>query len=409
MLILEINSYNFGSTGHVMAEIAEAARKLGMDCITSCPNGKSMREHKSEHQIFIGSRIGRNLHIVLSRWTGFNGCFSIVDTLRFLKYVRKLNPDIIHLHNLHNCYINLPLLFRFLEKQDIPVVWTLHDCWAFTGKCPHFDLINCEKWKTGCSNCPQLKEYPAAEIDKTNLMWQMKSKWFNKPRKMMIVTPSKWLENLVSKSFLSHHSICTIPNGIDLAVFQPTPSEFKQQFGIEGKYIILGVAFSWNTRKGLDIFIDLANRLDDRYKIVLVGTDAEIDALLPSSIVSIHRTQNQQELAKIYSAADVFINPTREETQGLVNVESLACGTPVITFRTGGSPECLSETCGCVVERDDIETLEEEIKRICQYKPYSKQDCRNAALLFDKNKCFGQYCDLYEELYEKYQEENDIR
>ena len=303
--------------------------------------------------------------------------------------------------------MNLPLLFRFLEKQDIPVIWTLHDCWAFTGKCPYFDLINCGKWKTGCSNCPQLKEYPSAMVDKTNVMWRMKSKWFNRPRKMMIVTPSKWLENLVSKSFLGQHSICTIPNGVDLDVFQPTPSEFKQRHGIEDKHIVLGVAFSWGIRKGLDIFIELAKRLDDSYKIVLVGTNAEIDALLPSSILSIHRMQNQQELAKVYSAADVFVNPTREETQGLVNVESLACGTPVIAFRTGGCPECLNATCGCVVERDDINTLEEEIRRICNQKPYSKQACRSAALLFDKNKCFNKYCDLYEELYEEHQEEKN--
>ena len=173
----------------------------------------------------------------------------------------------------------------------------------------------------------------------------------------------------------------------------------RRKLELEGKTIVLGVAFSWGKRKGLDVFAELAKRLDDRFQIVLVGTDPETDALLPENIISIHRTREQQELAEIYTAAEVFVNPTREETLGMVNVEALACGTPVVTFRTGGSPECLDDSCGSIVECDDIDALEQEIRRICTKKPYSPQNCRTAALAFNKETQFNQYCDLYEELY----------
>lgn len=399
MVVLQINSHNFGSTGNIMVEIAEMARNRGIDCVTSCPEGKTMRVRKLNNHMFIGSRIGRNLHIFLAKQTGLNGLFSVVDTWRFLSRVKKLHPDVVHLHNLHNCYINLPMLFRFLDRQNIPVVWTLHDCWAFTGKCPHFDLAKCDRWKNGCFDCPQLKEYPASMVDRTPQMWTWKKKWFNGPKHITIVTPSKWLANHVSESILGQYPTRVIPNGIDLSVFQPRLGELRRKLELEGKTIVLGVAFSWGKRKGLDVFAELAKRLDDRFQIVLVGTDPETDALLPENIISIHRTREQQELAEIYTAAEVFVNPTREETLGMVNVEALACGTPVVTFRTGGSPECLDDSCGSIVECDDIDALEQEIRRICTKKPYSPQNCRTAALAFNKETQFNQYCDLYEELY----------
>lgn len=400
MKILQINSYNFGSTGNIMADIARTARERGMECVTACPDGRSMRLRKLEDHRFIGTRLGRNLHIALAELTGLNGCFSTVDTWLFLRRVRKMKPDVIHLHNLHNCYINLPMLFRFLKRSSIPVVWTLHDCWAFTGKCPHFDMAGCDRWKTGCHHCPQLSDYPAARVDATERMWKWKRKWFTMPENMTIVTPSSWLADLARQSYLGKYPVRVIPNGTDLSVFQPVSGTFRRDHGLEDRYIVLGVAFDWGRRKGLDVFTELARRLDKRYQIVLVGTNEEINRRLPENVLSIHRTADPGELAQIYTAADVFVNPTREEVLGMVNIEALACGTPAVTFRTGGSPECLDESCGAVVEKDDIDALEAQIVRICTEKPYAREDCVRAARCFDKQARFGDYCRLYEELYE---------
>lgn len=395
MKILQINSYNFGSTGNIMVGIAETARVWGMECITACPDGRSMRRRQLEDHLFIGNPVGRNLHIKLAELTGLNGCFSVVDTWLFLRKIRKIQPDVIHLHNLHNCYINLPMLFRFLRRSGIPVVWTLHDCWAFTGKCPYFDMVGCDRWKTGCHHCPQLAEYPTSRADTTAQLWKWKRSWFTLPEKMTIVTPSKWLGELASQSFLGKYPVKVIPNGTDLSVFQPDMEEKAPA----GKYTVLGVAFDWGRRKGLDVFLELARRLDERFQIVLVGTNEEIDRQLPQNILSIHRTADAGELAQIYRAADVFANPTREEALGMVNIEALACGTPVVTFRTGGSPECLDDTCGVVVEKDDIDAMAQQIIRVCTEKPYAREDCVRAARRFDKQTRFADYCRLYEEQY----------
>lgn len=213
---------------------------------------------------------------------------------------------------------------------------------------------------------------------------------------MTIVTPSRWLENLVKQSFLKGSPVSVIHNGINLAVFQPVSGNFREKNGLGNKRIVLGVAFGWDARKGLDVFIELSRRLPASYQIVLVGTDTNVDKLLPENILSIHRTQNQQELAEIYTAADVFVNPTREENYPTVNMEALACGTPVLTFQTGGSPEMLDESCGAVVACDDVDALEKEILRICTYKPYTEDACLEKAREFDQSERFKEYLKLYE-------------
>ena len=214
---------------------------------------------------------------------------------------------------------------------------------------------------------------------------------------LTIITPSQWLADQVKMSFLKDYPVKVINNGIDLSVFKPTESDFRDRYGFVDKKIVLGVAFGWGHRKGLDVFIELSKRLPEDYRIVLVGTDDNVDKQLPANIVSIHRTQNQTELAEIYTAADVFANPTREEVLGLVNIESLACGTPVVTFKTGGSPECIDETCGSVVPCDDVDAVEMEIRRICEEKPYSIEACLARAKSFDMNEKFKEYVDLYKD------------
>ena len=228
----------------------------------------------------------------------------------------------------------------------------------------------------------------------------LKKKWFSGVDNMTIVTPSEWLKDLVKQSFLNDYPVKVINNGIDLSVFKPTESDFRSRYGIpESKRIVLGVAFGWGKRKGLDVFVDLAKRLDgENYQIVLVGTDPAVDKHLPDNVISIHRTHDQTELAELYTAADIFVNPTREENYPTVNMEAIACGTPVLTFRTGGSPEIVDESCGSVVECDDIDALEREVIRICTTNAYSKEDCLAHAKSFDKNERFKEYIELYESI-----------
>ena len=337
MRILEINQVNFGSTGHIMLQIADLARAEGHKAV--CCYYARRNRNKDKNTIYIGNKITHNIHKRFCKYTGYNGCLSLISTLNFIRKAKKFEPDIIHIHNLHNCYINLPMLFKFIKKNDIKVVWTLHDCWSFTGQCAHFVIAKCDRWKSGCHDCPQIHVYPRSNVDRTKKMWRLKKQWFTGVKEMTIVTPSVWLSDLVKESYLKDYPVMVINNGIDLSVFKRTASDFRAKNNLVGKFIILGVASIWETRKGIDVFIELAKRLDERFRIVLVGTDDEIDNALPDNIISIHRTSNQIELAEIYSASDIFFNPTREDTYPTVNMEAIACGTPVMTFNTGGSPE----------------------------------------------------------------------
>ncbi len=399
MYIAEINMTWLGSTGQIMLSIAEELRKNNINAQSYSPHELSRCESVLPYHKYYGTYAGRKFHNLFGRITGLNGIASITDTQHLIRMLKKNNTDLLHLHNLHSYCINLPLLFRYIKKNKLKVVWTLHDCWSFTGHCPHFDMIGCDKWKTGCYHCPQYREYPQSLIDSSKRMYQLKKKWFTGVENMTLVTPSEWLAGLVKQSFLKDYPIRVINNGIDLEVFKPTPSNFRETYGCGDKKIVLGVAFGWGERKGLDVFLDLAKRLDpERYQIVLVGTDENVDKQLPNTVISIHRTQNQTELAKIYTAADVFVNPTREEVFGLVNIEALACGTPGVTFNTGGSPECYDVTCGSVVPKNDVDALYREIIRICETAPYSTEACLKKAKQFDKNEKFQEYIDLYRNL-----------
>lgn len=397
MRIAEINSCNFGSTGKIMLEIANVAERYGHTAVVCYPKSRTNLNKQKETDIVIGSRFSRNLHLKFAYYTGLNGCFSSFSTLHFLRRLDKFKPDIIHLHNLHNSYIHLPLLFNYIKKHNIKTVWTLHDCWSFTGQCPYFTMVKCDKWKTGCHDCPSYREYPQSKVELTKTMWKLKKKWFTGVKNMTIVTPSQWLADLVKESYLKDYPVQVLNNGIDLSIFKPTESNFRSKHGIGDKKMLLGVAFGWGTRKGLDVFIKLAKKLDkDKIQIVLVGTDETTDKMLPENIISIHRTQNQKELAEIYTAADIFVNPTREENYPTVNMEALACGTPVITFKTGGSPEIIDETCGSVVSCDDIDALETEIINFMEKSPLLAENCCKHAEQFDMRNKFAEYVKLYE-------------
>lgn len=395
--VLFINLGNFGSTGTIMKGIGESAESNDFCCYYAYP-GTQLNKPRESNDIIICSAIMRKVAEKIGYYTGLKGGWLFFETKRLMKRIDEIKPEIIHLHNLHDTYVHLPLLFNYIKKHKVPIVWTLHDSWAFTGHCPYFTMAKCDKWKIGCHDCPNYRDYPSSFFDNSKRMWKLKKKWFTGVENMTIVTPSQWLADLVKQSFLGEYPVRVIHNGIDLAVFKPTPSDFREKYQIrKEKKILLGVAFDWGIRKGLDVFVELSKRLaPEKYQIVLVGTDEQVDRQLPTNIISVHRTQNQTELAEIYTAADVFVNPTREEVLGLVNIEANACGTPVITFNTGGSPECINEKSGMVIPYGDIDAMKESIEYICDNSSFSEKDCIARAASFDQKKKYREYLDLYE-------------
>lgn len=398
MRIVQINSVHNGSTGNIMRNMAQVVRNMGGEAYTfseTKPGTAPIGHH------FFGSKIENLFHRGVSVLSGISGKGSKCGTKELLKKIDAIHPDILHLHNLHGWYINLPMLFDYIKKNNIRTVWTLHDCWGFTAQCSHFTMEKCEKWKTGCYDCPRYRLYPYTFVDRTDKMWQLKKEWFTGVKNMTIVTPSKWLCDLVKQSFLSEYEVKVINNGINLAIFQPTESDFREKYGLQDKKIVLGVASSWSDRKGLDVFIELAKTLDDNYKVILVGTDDTIDKNLPDNIISIHRTYNQTELAKIYTAVDVFVNPTREENFPTVNIEALACGIPVVTFKTGGSPEIIDENTGIVVEYGNISQIKNAILYILEDSRIKPDDCLHRSKKFDATHKYREYVDLYNELLQR--------
>ena len=390
MKIVQINATcGIGSTGKICVGISELLTNKGVENYILCSKSNSYP---------LGKQFSNNAYTKVqalkSKVFGNYGLNSKSETKKMIAELDRINPDIVHLHNIHGHDCNLEMLFTYFKKKKTKLMWTFHDCWTFTGYCVYFDIARCDSWKTECSNCPQRKAY-SFFFDRSKELFARKKELFE-GLDLTIVTPSQWLADMVKQSFLKDYPIQVIYNGIDLDVFKPVDNCFKEKYDITNKKVVLGVAFAWGARKGLDVFTKIAEHLPNDYKIVLVGTNDDIDKQLPKDIISIHRTQNQKELAEIYTAADVFANPTREEVLGLVNIEALACGTPGVTFRTGGSPECYNSDCGSVVECDDIDALEREIIRICEDKPYSKENCIAKAQEFEKVKRFQEYVDLYE-------------
>lgn len=395
--IVEINGINYSSTGHIMNNIAKTARLEGFCVYTCCRKSIAGMKFDYPNQIFIGTWLDRVISERLAYIFGLNGSFNIVNTFLFLNKLNKIKPDLIHLHNLCDNYINVNMLFKYINKHNIPVIWTLHDAWAYTGRCNGY---TCDKWKQGCGNCPQLHAYPPTLlIDNSASNYRKRKELYNSIKNLTIVTPSKWLADLGKFSFFKDKNIKVINNGINLDIFKPIENDFKKEHNIENKYLILGLAYDWkDKRKGLDDFIKLSSTLPSNYQIVLVGTNDEIDSLLPSNIISIHKTHNQEELAKIYTAADVFVSPTKADNFPTVNIEALACGTPVITYDAGGSKESLTEKCGTYVPINDINSLRKEIIHTCVDKPYKENDCIEQSKNYNMYDKFNEYVELYKKI-----------
>lgn len=360
MKILMINSVcGIKSTGRICTDLAEVLESHGNVC--KIAYGRDFVPEKYEkYAVRIGGDLDVKMHALRTRLFDTTGLGSLRATKKFINWVKEYNPDVIHLHNLHGYYINIKLLFEYLKESGKKVIWTLHDCWAFTGHCSHFVTANCEKWKTGCHNCPKTRDYPASITDRSDKNYQMKKALFSGLSDLTIVTPSRWLADLVKESFLSEYKVEVINNGIDVGVFKPTKSDFRERFSLVDKKIVLGVASVWEKNKGLEDFVKLSELLSEEYKIVLVGLTDRQKMALPEKILGITRTNNVRELVEIYSAADVFVNPTYADTYPTVNLEAQACGTPVISYNTCGSVESVHES--CVVEQGNVIRLAELIK-----------------------------------------------
>jgi len=395
MKVVQINSVcGVGSTGRIAVDISKKLNDEGIENYIFYGIGES----NYKNGIKFGGTFNIRLHQLGTRLLGKHGFYSKNATRKLIKRLKQIDPDIIHLHNIHGHYINVEILFKYLSSCKKKIIWTLHDCWSFTGHCSHFDFVGCDKWKTECNHCPQLKEYPRSLIfDRSRESFHDKRKLFTNVRDMTIITPSKWLSGLVSQSFLKDFDIKVINNGIDLQSFKPLSSNVRDKFNLGNKFVILGVASSWGIRKGFQYFINLSKRINDDEIIMMVGISEEQRSILPNNIIGITRTDSVKELAEIYSTADVFLNPTLEDTFPTTNLEALACGTPVITFDTGGSLESVDDKTGIVVEKGNLESLFESIETI-KYRGktfYSENCIKKSRLCFDKNSRFLQYVNLY--------------
>lgn len=391
MKIIQINTVcGQGSTGKICVGISRALNQHDIENYIIYSSGYS----DYPQSVYCGECLLK-LQALKSRIFGNYGFNSKKTTRRIIRILEDTKPDIVHLHNMHGHNCHLSMLMDYLREKHIKVIWTFHDCWAFTAYCPHFVMANCDQWKTECHQCARFRHYSWL-LDRSRNVFQRK-KLACSNLDLTIVTPSEWLASMVRQSFLKVYPVKVINNGIDTSVFQPVTSDFHKNHNIpNNKFVLLGVAYKWSHAKGLDVFINLANKLDsDKFQIVLVGTDDQVDKLLPDNIISIHRTQNQTELAEIYSATDLFINPTLEDTFPTVNMESLACGTPVLTYRTGGSPEILDETCGVIVNCYDEEALYNAILNIEATRSFTAETCRRRALDFTQEDRFQEYKGLY--------------
>ncbi|MEE1035661.1 MAG: glycosyltransferase [Oscillospiraceae bacterium] len=351
MKYLFINSVaGCGSTGRIAAEKCRELMAQGHECVLAY--GREMANCDGIQTVRIGTELDYKLHGAMNRVLDNQGFGSKAATRRFLQWVRSYDPDVIWLHNIHGYYLHIGLLFDYLRSSGKKILWTLHDCWAMTGHCAYFDFVGCDRWKTGCHTCPQKKAYPASLVlDNSHWNYQQKKRLFTGISDMTLIVPSHWLESRVKQSFLKEYPVEVVYNTINKSVFKPTPGDFREKHGLEGMYILLGVANVWDERKGLKDFIALSDQLEEDCKIVLVGLSQVQISSLPEAILGLPRTNSVQQLAEIYTAADVYINPSVEETFGMTAMEARCCGTEAIVYRDTACEEVVAQFGGIAVDR----------------------------------------------------------
>lgn len=400
--LLQINcTANVGSTGRIAEEIGQQSLIKGWESYIAYGRSKYISQSKI---IKVGNKFDLILHGIKSLLFDRHGLGSKHATKKFIKKIIEIKPDIIHIHNIHGYYINYQVLFDYLKTTNIPIVWTLHDCWSFTGHCAYFDFAKCNKWKKECGSCPQIGSYPRSLcLDQTKRNFKQKKELFNEVSNMTMIPVSYWLSSFLKDSFLKKYPIKTIHNGIDTDVFKPSCCDHvKAKYKIEHHFIILGVAHRWSPRKGLSDFIELSKQLTEKDVIILVGLNKKQQEQLPNNIIGITHTKNKEELAQLYTMADVYINPTMEDNFPTTNLETLSCGTPVITYKTGGTVEQVSENTGFIVDQGDINSLIGCINTIKQEgkMKYSKA-CRDWTISkFKKEDRYEEYIKIYDKLLE---------
>lgn len=393
MRILLINSVcGTGSTGKIIADIVNLLKKSGHEAKALYGVGEA-KGVIPQDAVKTANQLDYYLHNGLSRITDHAGLYSRKATYRLIQEIKIYGPDLIHLHTLHGYYINYEILFEFLKKANIPVAWTLHDCWPFTGHCTNYSAVGCRQWQDKCIDCPQLHRYPkcwfTGDVEKNFIR---KKTAFTGLQNLVITAPSHWLADQISASFLKDYPVQVIPNGIDRSIFHPQGGDLRERYGLQGKKIVLGVANVWSKSKGTDDMILLSRMLDDAYQIVMIGLTSKQMEDLPKEIIGIQRTKNQQALAQWYSEADVFVNPTYEETFGLTTVEAQACGTPVVVYETGACPETVTYGNGTIVPQGNLEKLKEAVVNVvCA----GKHADSFAIKLFDKELVYQEYFHLY--------------
>lgn len=399
-ILLQINaSVNTGSTGRIAEEIGQRAIAEGY--VSYIAYGREARESQSR-LIRIGSKWDILFHGLISFLGDAHGLGSRHATLKLVDEIERISPDIILFHNLHGYYLNIEILITYLKKKRIPLFWTLHDCWPFTGHCSFFDAYNCEKWKTHCGHCPNSKGYPKSLFfDNSTRNFDKKKALLSDLASVSLVPVCQWMSNVVADSFMKMHPRFVVYNGTDISVFSPQKrnewSETRKRYCIDRRFVVLGVASTWDKRKGLNDFLWLASQLPQDYQIVLVGLSKEQVRCLPATIIGIKRTESVHELASLYSLSDVFVNPTYVDNFPTTNIEALACGTPVVTYHTGGSPEAIDYSTGIVVSKGDRERLKQAIlKVVSNPNLYPREACRKRAVEhYDKEQRFGDYIDLF--------------
>lgn len=398
MNVLIINSvYGIRSTGRIVKDLRNHIIKQKDECVIAY--GRIFQS--DEENVFrIGSNLSIIRHMALTAVLDRHGFGSERETKKLIESIESVKPDIIHLHNIHGYYLNIQELFEYIKNKEIPVVWTLHDCWSFTGHCAHFEYAQCDKWKTQCHHCPQKDQYPISLLaDNSYNNYNSKKEIFTRVDNLMLVTPSVWLKDKVKESFLKEYPIRVINNGIDLEVFKTDINNFVEKSIPDEKFVILGVASPWTSRKGLEYFHQLSQFLDVDDVIILIGLSKKQIQNLPKGIIGIEATHDIEELASYYRRADVFMNPTLEDTFPTTNLEALACGTPVITFNSGGSGEAINENNGIVLKDKSVEALldaKNQVKKLG--KEFYRNRCSASAQQYAKQIAYAKYYELYKDV-----------
>lgn len=360
MRVLIINEVcGHTSTGKICGELAEQYNSEGHEVKIAYGRDSYVPDKYKKYAVRIGNDFQVKLHGIETRIFDNHGLGSVLATKEFLNWVGNYNPDLIWIHNLHGYYINYELLFEWIKQRtNIQIKWTLHDCWAFTGHCTHFSAVRCARWIDGCHDCPQKDRYPRSKIcDRSRKNYIQKKHAFTGVNNMTIITPSYWLAKLVKKSFLKDYNIEVHYNTVDNTVFKPTPSDFREKYNIGNKIMLLGVANVWDDRKGFFDFIELSKKLDEKYVIVLVGVNEEQLKSLPNNIIGVRKTNDQYELAGIYTTADWLLSLSVEETFGMSVLEAASCGTKSIVYSDTACEEVARNNDGVIVPYKDIDNV----------------------------------------------------